>query len=157
MLLAIDSGNTSIVFAVFKDGEKGGEIVARWRTPTHPVLPAYEMKVALDEALGEAGHVCDHAADVMPENNGRRFDAVPFEQVGAADAAGLHFDEHLAGTDLGLPHLLEPDVRERIDTALAEAAYNAGVTTVDRYQGIPPYKETRQYVRTVLKLFCPEE
>lgn len=37
--------------------------------------------------------------------------------------------------------------------ALAAAAYNSGEATVDRYRGIPPYPETREYVRRVLALF----
>ncbi len=36
---------------------------------------------------------------------------------------------------------------------LALAAYNAGEAAVEKYQGIPPYSETQQYVHKVLRLF----
>ncbi|HUF23096.1 MAG TPA: lytic transglycosylase domain-containing protein [Vicinamibacterales bacterium] len=50
----------------------------------------------------------------------------------------------------GVKHLRS--LLNRFDVRLALAAYNAGAGAVERYGGIPPYRETREYVKKVLSL-----
>ncbi|MCB0272116.1 MAG: lytic transglycosylase domain-containing protein [Bdellovibrionales bacterium] len=40
------------------------------------------------------------------------------------------------------------------NTSLALAAYNAGLSTVEKYQGIPPFPETIEYVRKIKKYYA---
>lgn len=68
---------------------------------------------------------------------------------------------------LGLKNVFDPQqnieagsryLKELLDRfdgrlSLAIAAYNAGPGAVDRFGGIPPYKQTRQYVRKVLAYY----
>jgi soluble lytic murein transglycosylase-like protein len=39
---------------------------------------------------------------------------------------------------------------------LALAAYNAGPAAVERFHGVPPYRETREYILRVLKNWAPD-
>jgi soluble lytic murein transglycosylase-like protein len=52
--------------------------------------------------------------------------------------------------EAGIKHL--KSLLERLPVALALAAYNAGEAAVERFNGIPPYRETQDYVTRILRL-----
>ncbi|MDH3403846.1 MAG: lytic transglycosylase domain-containing protein [Acidobacteriota bacterium] len=74
---------------------------------------------------------------LMPAT-GRRFGLVPDEL----------FDEEL-NIDAGVTYLEELIERYAEDLPLVLAAYNAGEGAVERYKGVPPFRETREYIRRV--------
>lgn len=61
-----------------------------------------------------------------------------------------------ANLEAGTAHLRKLlDRFGRVDWALA--AYNAGAAVVDAYGGIPPFRETQEYVARILDRWCPAE
>jgi soluble lytic murein transglycosylase-like protein len=63
---------------------------------------------------------------------------------------GFEPGENVRGGSAYLDALL---TRYHDNLALALAAYNAGPAAVDKYHGIPPYRETRVYVARVIHEF----
>jgi hypothetical protein len=59
-------------------------------------------------------------------------------------------DDNVGGGTKYLRQLLD---RFHGNLPLALAAYNAGENAVDRYQALPPFDETREYVRKVLRYY----
>jgi soluble lytic murein transglycosylase-like protein len=70
------------------------------------------------------------------------------EALGVADA----FDPG-ANLDGGVRHLRDLLARYDGNVRLALAAYNAGEDAVRVHGGVPPFRETQEYVRKVLALY----
>lgn len=120
----------------------------------------------LNEMLARAGrqHNVDVdllASVVKAESNGNayavsRAGAQGLMQLMPGTAAGLGVhnsfapDQNVQGGSAYLDALL---TRYHDNLAKALAAYNAGPEAVDRYNGIPPYRETRAYVARVIHEF----
>ena len=120
----------------------------------------------LGEMLNKAGHAHNLDVDLLAslvkaESNGNvravsRAGAQGLMQLMPATAKGLGVgdsfkpDENVRGGSAYLDVLL---TRYHDNLALALAAYNAGPEAVDRYRGIPPYRETRAYVARVIHEF----
>jgi soluble lytic murein transglycosylase-like protein len=87
--------------------------------------------------------------------------AIGLMQLMPATARDLGVDPHKAAenADAGARYLR--DLLARYEDSpdqvvLALAAYNAGPAAVEKYHGVPPYRETREYILRVLKAWNPQ-
>lgn len=135
-------------------------------TQATPPAPAKLTQADLHEMLATAGqaHRLDVdllASVVKAESNGNpratsRAGAKGLMQLMPATATELGVQDSFQPKDNvqgGSAYLDELLTRYHDNLALALAAYNAGPGAVDRYHGIPPYRETRLYVARVIHEF----
>ena len=137
--------------------------VANRQAPRDPAVLSPED---LNQMLAKAGgqHNVDRdllASLVKAESNGNA------RAVSRAGARGLMQLMPATAADLGVSDSFKPEqnvqggstyldellTRYHDNLALALAAYNAGPAAVDKYHGIPPYRETRLYVARVIHEF----
>jgi soluble lytic murein transglycosylase-like protein len=72
--------------------------------------------------------------------------------MGVSDPHNVH--QNVAG---GTAYLREQLVRFDNNVPLALAAYNAGPGAVIRHGGIPPYRETQNYVHQIMQRLAAAE
>lgn len=69
-------------------------------------------------------------------------------ELGVTDS--FNADQNING---GAHYLAKLLIRYNNDHRLALAAYNAGPGAVDKHNGVPPFRETQNYVKKVLNLY----
>jgi len=123
--------------------------------------PQQSPKEMLREAALRSGLPPAFVQSVALVESGLRPDAVsPKGAIGVMQlmpgtAKTLGADPHdtAQNIDAGTRLLRELLVKYDGDVVKALAAYNAGEGAVDRYQGMPPYNETRWYVKKVIDAY----
>ena len=134
--------------------------------PVAAVQPELAARADVGSLLATAGHRHNIDVDLLAsviqaESNGH---ATAVSRTGAQGLMQL-----MPGTarDLGVNNALRPEdninggtayldallTRYHDNLPLALAAYNAGPGAVDRFHGIPPFRETRAYVVRVIREF----
>jgi soluble lytic murein transglycosylase-like protein len=131
-----------------------------------PSIPAQPFSI--DEVVHAAARMHNVAPgiikSVIAAESG--FDQAALSPVGAVGlmqlmpetASDLHCnpsvaEENIQGGTQYLAWLMERYQNKRDGVRWAIAAYNAGPGTVEKYRGIPPFKETRAYVTRVLRYY----
>jgi soluble lytic murein transglycosylase-like protein len=143
------------------------EYVAPPPTPPNPALAPVSQPVALpiqpkaliDQAAEKYGLPPEFLHSVARIESAYQLNAlspkgaIGLMQLMPGTAAQLNADPHdpLQNVDAGARHLRDLLVQYGGSTHKALAAYNAGAGAVRRYQGVPPYRETRGYVEKVLR------
>jgi soluble lytic murein transglycosylase-like protein len=123
--------------------EKSTEQIVREASKTHGVDSDFIDSVIQQESSGNPRAVSPAGArglmQLMPGTAA---------QLGVADRFSPEQNVH--GGTRYLRELLE---RYHGDAIRALAAYNAGPGAVDRYRGVPPYRETRAYVQRIVRQY----
>jgi soluble lytic murein transglycosylase-like protein len=130
-------------------------------SPARPVAPSGLLRPLIEEAAAGTGLPEPLISAVISAESGFRADA-----VSPAGALGLMQLMPATARSLGVDDPLDPRqnvlagsryLRQQLhrfgSVEKALAAYNAGPGAVERHDGVPPYRETREYVRRVMGLF----
>jgi soluble lytic murein transglycosylase-like protein len=130
------------------------------KAPTPETAKSYDLAIrrasrqhGVSAALVKAVIAAESGFDPLAES---RRGARGLMQLMPATADQLGVDDAYdpwQNIDGGTRYLCEMIDRFPGELELALAAYNAGPETVRQYQGMPPYAETRGYVKRVLKLY----
>lgn len=122
------------------------------RSPFDSLIKQVANQYGLEPALIKAMVQAESAFDPHAESPSGAKGLMQVLPDTAADFDVEDLDDPYQNLKAGVQYLKYLLKRFSDDETLALAAYNAGITRVKRYQGVPPYSETRSYLRKVLGL-----
>ncbi len=147
--------NKSVTCSMYRPGRKDDPVGA---ANANPEIAGLVRRIAREEGVNEN----EFLALVYQESR--------FNPCAKSGAGAIGFAQLMPGTadDLGVnPYNIEQNLRggaryykqqlKRFngDVNLALAAYNSGPGNVQKYRGIPPFKETQGYVRNITQKWLP--
>jgi soluble lytic murein transglycosylase-like protein len=129
-----------------------------------PPLPVRDPQTLVRDAAHRTGLPPSLVESVARVESNLRPDAVSPKgalgvmQLMPATARALNADprDTAQNIDAGARLLRELLIKYDGDVVKALSAYNAGSGAVDRYRGMPPYAETRDYVDKVIRAYVKE-
>ena len=141
-----DSEGEDIAAAMPADQRKIHELVTKL-APEYGIYPRLAMAIIRTESNFNPGAVSPKNAQglmqLIPETAERFNVRKPFDP-----------EQNIRG---GMAYLRWLLAYFKGNVALVAAAYNAGEGAVNRYAGVPPYAETKGYVRRIRELFQKDE
>jgi soluble lytic murein transglycosylase-like protein len=146
----------------FEADEIVAEKAAEPAVVPNPEAPAPSPRALVEEAARKHGLPPEFLHSVAAAESGYRADAVSSKGAiglmqmmpATAKAYGADASVPEQNVDAGARYLRDLLLKYRGDdhqVSRALAAYNAGPGAVQRYDGVPPYQETRDYVARVIR------
>ena len=137
-------------------------------TPSVQAAPPFSLEFSIQRAALEYGVDPELIRGIIAAESAFQQDAVSpvgaigYMQLMPGTAAEMGYDptdpeQNIQAGSKYISLMIDRYENRRNGLQLAIAAYNAGPGNVDRYRGIPPFRETRTYVKRVMGYYAEYE
>lgn len=130
------------------------KVLNKRAAPYSNSIAKYAKRYGVDANLVKAvmaAESCYNRSARSPKNAQGLMQLIPKTAARFGVTDSYNPDQNIRG---GTNYLKILNKRFKGDLVKTIAAYNAGEGAVDKYKGVPPYKETRRYVKKVMHVYA---